>query len=92
MARTRLADRDGRSVAGRRHRTPPVRTLHSRRRSLRFSTVGMADLIIVLDHGRIIGTGSHYQLLTRGGLYAEPFELQARPTADPCYRINRRVW
>ncbi len=46
--------------------------------SHRFSTVRMADLIVVLDHGRITETGSHDQLLARGDLYAELFNLQAR--------------
>ncbi len=46
--------------------------------SHRFSTVQMADLIVVLDHGRIVEQGNHAALLARGGLYAELFELQAR--------------
>ncbi|HZC25603.1 MAG TPA: ABC transporter ATP-binding protein [Actinopolymorphaceae bacterium] len=47
--------------------------------SHRFSTVRMADLIVVLDHGRVVETGSHADLVRRpGGLYAELFELQAR--------------
>lgn len=45
--------------------------------SHRFSTVQMADLIVVLDQGRIVDTGSHAELVARGGLYAELFELQA---------------
>jgi ATP-binding cassette, subfamily B, bacterial len=46
--------------------------------SHRFSTVRMADLIIVLADGRIVESGSHDALMRRGGLYAELFELQAR--------------
>ena len=46
--------------------------------SHRFSTVGMADLIIVLDDGKIREQGSHRELMARGGLYAELFELQSR--------------
>ncbi|GAA4989105.1 hypothetical protein GCM10025734_15200 [Kitasatospora paranensis] len=46
--------------------------------SHRFSTVGMADLIIVLDDGVIREQGSHRELMSRGGLYAELFELQSR--------------
>jgi ATP-binding cassette subfamily B protein len=45
--------------------------------SHRFSTVRMADRIIVLEHGRIVEQGSHYQLVQLGGKYAELFELQA---------------
>jgi ATP-binding cassette subfamily B protein len=45
--------------------------------SHRFSTVRMADRILVLEHGRIIEQGSHKQLLALGGRYSELFELQA---------------
>ncbi|WP_020573988.1 ABC transporter ATP-binding protein [Actinopolymorpha alba] len=46
--------------------------------SHRFSTVRMADLIVVLDRGRIVETGSHAELVARRGLYAELYELQAQ--------------
>jgi ATP-binding cassette, subfamily B, bacterial len=46
--------------------------------SHRFSTVRMADVILVLQDGRICERGSHDELMTAGGLYAELFELQAR--------------
>jgi ATP-binding cassette, subfamily B, bacterial len=46
--------------------------------SHRFSTVRMADLIIVLDQGRITASGDHAALIRAGGLYAELYELQAR--------------
>lgn len=46
--------------------------------SHRFSTVRMADVIVVLDGGRITEVGSHAELMTRKGLYAELYELQAR--------------
>ena len=46
--------------------------------SHRFSTVRMADLILVVDGARIAESGSHEELLAAGGLYAELFELQAR--------------
>jgi ATP-binding cassette subfamily B protein len=46
--------------------------------SHRFSTVRMADLIIVLSDGRLIEAGSHSELIARGGTYAELYELQAR--------------
>ena len=45
--------------------------------SHRFSTVRMADRILVLEHGRIAEQGSHPQLVALGGKYAELFELQA---------------
>jgi ATP-binding cassette subfamily B protein len=45
--------------------------------SHRFSTVRMADRILVLEHGRIVEQGSHHHLVALGGKYAELFELQA---------------
>jgi ATP-binding cassette, subfamily B, bacterial len=46
--------------------------------SHRFSTVRMADLIVVLEKGRVTQQGTHDELLAQGGLYAELYELQAR--------------
>jgi len=46
--------------------------------SHRFSTVRMADQIIVIDQGRIIEHGNHDQLMAIGGQYAHLFSLQAR--------------
>jgi ATP-binding cassette subfamily B protein len=46
--------------------------------SHRFSTVRMADLIVVLDNGRIAASGDHASLIRAGGLYAELYEMQAR--------------
>lgn len=46
--------------------------------SHRFSTVRMADLIVVLDGGRVRQVGSHGELMRRGDLYAELFTVQAR--------------
>jgi ATP-binding cassette, subfamily B, bacterial len=46
--------------------------------SHRFSTVRMADLILVVDGGRLVEAGGHDQLMARDGLYAELFGLQAR--------------
>jgi len=45
--------------------------------SHRFSTVRMADRILVLHEGRVEETGSHAELLKAGGRYAELFRLQA---------------
>jgi ATP-binding cassette, subfamily B, bacterial len=45
--------------------------------SHRFSTVRMADLIVVLDGARVAETGSHDELLARGGRYAELYRIQA---------------
>lgn len=44
--------------------------------SHRFSTVRMADMIIVLDGSRVIETGTHQELMTRGGRYAELYSMQ----------------
>lgn len=46
--------------------------------SHRFSTVRMADLIVVLDQGRVRELGDHETLIKRGDLYAELYELQSR--------------
>ncbi len=45
--------------------------------SHRFSTVRMADRILVLNGGRISEQGPHERLIESGGLYAEMFEMQA---------------
>ncbi len=46
--------------------------------SHRFSTVRMADQIIVLDQGKMIERGSHEKLMQMGGHYAHLFEIQAK--------------
>ena len=45
--------------------------------SHRFSTVRMADRILVLEHGRVLEEGTHESLVADGGRYAELFSLQA---------------
>ena len=45
--------------------------------SHRFSTVRMADRIVVIEDGQIAELGSHAELLARGGTYARLFEMQA---------------
>jgi ATP-binding cassette, subfamily B, bacterial len=45
--------------------------------SHRFSTVRMADLIVVLDGSRVVEVGSHAELMARQGKYAELYDVQA---------------
>jgi ATP-binding cassette subfamily B protein len=45
--------------------------------SHRFSTVRMADVILVVDGGKIVEVGGHDELMARRGLYSELFRLQA---------------
>ncbi len=45
--------------------------------SHRFSTVRMADRIVVLENGKIAEQGSHDELTSLGGRYATMFEMQA---------------
>jgi ATP-binding cassette, subfamily B, bacterial len=46
--------------------------------SHRFSTVRMADIIVVLDRARIAEVGSHDELMARGGHYADLYQIQAK--------------
>jgi ATP-binding cassette, subfamily B, bacterial len=50
--------------------------------SHRFSTVRAADLIVVLDGGRVVETGGHDELIAAGGHYAQLYSLQARAYLD----------
>ncbi|MBO0685064.1 MAG: ABC transporter ATP-binding protein, partial [Candidatus Dormibacteraeota bacterium] len=50
--------------------------------SHRFSTVRRADLICVLDHGRVAELGSHDELMARGARYASLFTLQSAHFLD----------
>jgi ATP-binding cassette subfamily B protein len=45
--------------------------------SHRFSTVRMADFIVVLDGARVVETGTHDELMARNGQYAELYGIQA---------------
>jgi ATP-binding cassette subfamily B protein len=54
--------------------------------SHRFSTVRMADRIVVLDGARLVEAGTHDQLIARRGRYAELFNIQAQ-----AYRTTRPV-
>ncbi|MFQ3536891.1 MAG: ABC transporter ATP-binding protein, partial [Aggregatilineales bacterium] len=48
----------------------------------RLSTVLAADLILVLDRGRIVERGTHSWLLAQGGLYAALYETQFKRSAE----------
>ena len=45
--------------------------------SHRFSTVRMADRIVVIEEGKVIEEGTHTELMARGGTYADLYEKQA---------------
>jgi ATP-binding cassette subfamily B protein len=47
----------------------------------RLSTVLAADIIVVVEHGRVTETGRHAELLAKGGLYAHLYEQQFRTDA-----------
>lgn len=51
--------------------------------SHRFSTVRVADVIAVLEDGRVVEHGDHATLVAAGGRYAELFTLQAQRFAPP---------
>jgi ABC-type multidrug transport system fused ATPase/permease subunit len=48
----------------------------------RLSTVREADLILVLQDGKIVEQGTHQQLISRGGIYQDIYELQLRPQEE----------
>jgi len=49
----------------------------------RLATVRRADVIMVLDKGRIVQRGTHEELLRRGGLYRELYDIQFRSEDSP---------
>jgi ABC-type multidrug transport system fused ATPase/permease subunit len=48
----------------------------------RLSTVRQADLILVLQNGEIVERGTHQELMARGGIYQDIYELQLRPQEE----------
>jgi len=48
----------------------------------RLSTILAADMILVMDRGRIVESGAHDDLLQKGGLYATLYETQFRKDAN----------
>ena len=65
------------SAAKGEHRQAPANGRITVLVSHRFSTVRMADLIVVMDGARVVEVGSHDQLMAAGGQYAELYEIQA---------------
>ncbi|HNS51186.1 MAG TPA: ABC transporter ATP-binding protein [Anaerolineae bacterium] len=55
----------------------------------RLSTILAADVILVMDQGRLVEQGTHAELLERGGLYADLYETQFRPEMDPAERVSQ---
>ncbi|MFN0029530.1 MAG: ABC transporter ATP-binding protein [Acidimicrobiales bacterium] len=51
--------------------------------SHRFASVRRADVVMVLDEGRVIELGGHDTLMAEGGVYADMYSLQAARFAEP---------
>ena len=61
----------------------------------RLSTVVNADVIYVLDHGRVVDSGTHHELLSRGGVYARLCQMQFEDSmslgeAEPAAAVSAR--
>ncbi len=52
----------------------------------RLSTILAADVILVMDRGRLVETGTHAELLERNGLYTNLYETQFRPSPNEKHR------
>lgn len=75
-----------------RHIQEALETLMKNRTTLviahRLSTIENADMIIVMDEGRIIETGKHQQLLAQGKHYAHLYHMQFHSTDDKLSTLN----
>jgi ATP-binding cassette subfamily B protein len=54
----------------------------------RLSTVRRADLILVMEKGKIVARGTHQQLLQSSPLYAEVYSQQLRPEENPAAELQ----
>ncbi|MEZ4591317.1 MAG: hypothetical protein R3D55_09255 [Chloroflexota bacterium] len=50
----------------------------------RLLTLKSADMILVLDNGRIVQRGTHDELLAQGGLYREIYDLRLKDQGSVC--------
>ncbi|MGK8502887.1 ATP-binding cassette domain-containing protein [Nocardia asiatica] len=56
--------------------------------SHRFSTVAEADLVLVMERGRLVEQGSHTELMARRGTYAEFYDIQAAAYSAPAAAVS----
>jgi ATP-binding cassette subfamily B protein len=70
--------------------TPLIRERTTIAIAHRLSTILAADVIFVIDHGRLVERGTHDQLLRIGGLYATLYEHQFAPQGAPQRAPQRR--
>ncbi len=57
----------------------------------RIQTVMNADLIVVLDKGRIVQSGTHADLIQQPGLYRDIYEIQSRIEEEVAEEVEREV-
>ena len=50
--------------------------------SFPITTLMNAELIVVMDHGKIVEMGKHEELIHNGGIYQQIYELQSRSAAE----------